>query len=567
MDDSSDIFISKPKEIWQGIWNTGEPDRHFQSISLNYKIPLNLIPILSFLDIDYTYSGDFSWQRGSEALANVKNNKGQTLGVVNQIQNANTKSVNGSVSFKKLYSLLNLNKDNKKKNNGFEKTLVRVVDLLSKLRRIQINYTENNGTVLPGYLPSVGFAGSIKPTLGFTLGSQADIRYEAAKKGWLTDFSNFNQPITEVHNDKFTLSGQLSPFKSLIIDINAERSYSENINENYIIDKLFYFSQNSNLYGNYANSIVLIKTAFRNSNINKDINFNNFRKYRPLIAKRLSEERTLNLNQLNNSSYPEGYGKNQQDVLINSFIAAYSGQDPEKINLNPIRKIPIPNWNLKFTGLMNIKSFKKKFNRFSLTHGYRASYTINNFQTNFNYNPENPFELDNSGNIIPEILYSNVNLVEQFNPLIRLDIELKNSFKLLADFKKDRALSLSLDNNLLTESIGDEYTLGLGYRLKDVRFRTSFGGKKITLKGDLNIKADFSYRNNITVLRNLEYDNNQVTAGQKLMSIKITADYAISKNITSLFFYDHNFSKFAISTAFPQTSIRSGITIRYNFGN
>ena len=91
--------------------------------------------------------------------------------------------------------------------------------------------------------------------------------------------------------------------------------------------------------------------------------------------------------------------------------------------------------------------------------------------------------------------------------------------------------------------------------------------KKITLKGDLNVKADFSYRNNFTVLRNLEYDNNQVTAGQELMSIKITADYAISKNITSLFFYDHNFSKFAVSTAFPQASIRSGITLRYNFGN
>ena len=82
-----------------------------------------------------------------------------------------------------------------------------------------------------------------------------------------------------------------------------------------------------------------------------------------------------------------------------------------------------------------------------------------------------------------------------------------------------------------------------------------------------NTIYEYRNRNNLTVLRNLEYENNQVTAGQKLMSIKITADYAISKNITSLFFYDHNFSKFAISTAFPQTSIRSGITIRYNFGN
>ena len=137
-------------------------------------------------------------------------------------------------------------------------------------------------------------------------------------------------------NSKFSLSGQFSPFKSLIIDINAERSYSENINENYIIDKLFYFSQNTNLYGNYANSIVLIKTAFRNSDIEKDINFNNFRKYRPIIAKRLFEESALNSNQSNNVSYPTGYGKNQQDVLINSFIAAYSGQDPERINLSGI---------------------------------------------------------------------------------------------------------------------------------------------------------------------------------------------------------------------------------------
>ena len=126
---------------------------------------------------------------------------------------------------------------------------------------------------------------------------------------------------------------------------------------------------------------------------------------------------------------------------------------------------------------------------------------------------------------------------------------------------------MSLDNNLITESLGDEYIFGIGYRVQDVRFRTNIGGKRVILKGDLNIKADISYRDNITVLRNLEYDNNQVTAGQRLMAIKITADYALTKNLTGLFFYDHNFSEFAISTAFPQTSIRSGFTIRYNFGN
>ena len=67
------------------------------------------------------------------------------------------------------------------------------------------------------------------------------------------------------------------------------------------------------------------------------------------------------------------------------------------------------------------------------------------------------------------------------------------------------------------------------------------------MKGDLNIKADLSYRDNITILRSLNVDNNQVTAGQTLWSIKVTADYILSRNITALFFYDHNFSKFAIS--------------------
>ena len=162
---------------------------------------------------------------------------------------------------------------------------------------------------------------------------------------------------------------------------------------------------------------------------------------------------------------------------------------------------------------------------------------------------------------------SNINLVEQFNPLVRLDVELKNSFKLVAELKKDRAMSLSLDNNLLTESFGNEYIVGIGYRFKDLRMNTRIGGRRSTLKGDLNVKADISYRKNQTVLRNLEYDNNQVTAGQTQLSIKFSSDYSISQNFTALLFYDHNFSEFAISTAFPQTTIRSGITIRYNFGN
>ena len=573
--DNSNILL-------RNLLNTGEPNTHFQSLALNYKFPFQNIPFLSFIDAAYSYVGNFNWQRGSEALAEVTNDDGLSLGIVNTIQNNNKKTLTGAISFSKLYSALGLrpnrkslqemkseikNNDTIKKNSTIRKSLIKIVDALSTIKRIQFNYNENSGTVLPGYLPSVGFAGGMQPTLGFTIGSQADIRYEAARKGWLTGFPNFNQLFTQLRSNKFLATAQMVPFKGLIIDLNAERDFAENKIENFSINNSQYYPQNSNISGNFGISTIMIKTAFNRSDGQGSRTFDEFRKNRTIIARRLYEN--SNISELTSviDGYPLGYGKNQQSVLLHSFIAAYSGIDPHKINLNPIKQTPMPNWNLKLTALSKIRSFSKIFNRFSINHAYRASYTLNNFQTNFDYDSTVPFQTDKLGNYIPERLYSNVNLVEQFNPLARLDMEFKNSIKILAEFRKERAISLSLDNNLITETLGDEYIVGLGYRVKDVRFRTNISGRRVILSGDLNVKIDVSYRNNLTLLKNLEYDNNQVTAGQKLMAIKVTADYALTKNLTALFFYDHNFSEFAISTAFPQTSIRSGFTIRYNFGN
>jgi cell surface protein SprA len=421
--------------------------------------------------------------------------------------------------------------------------------------------------VLPGYLPSVGFAGGLQPTLGYTLGSQADIRYEAARQGWLTGFPNFNQSFSQMHSSKFKASAQLIPMKGLIIDFNADRDFMENRLENFKVEDQSYVPRNSNVFGNFGMSTILLRTAFNPARGSESSNFENFRSYRLKIAERLVQNTPFEGMGVNEEGYPVGYGKSQQEVLLNSFLAAYTGENPNKIKLTPMRGTPLPNWNLKFTGLTDIKSLSKIFSRLSINHAYRASYTITNFQSNFDFDPNQPNSTDKLGNVITERLYSNVNLVEQFNPLLRLDMEMNNSLKLLAELRKERAISLSLDNNLITESSGDEYVAGLGYRVKDVRFRTNFGGRRVILKGDLNIRADVSYRDNVTVLRNLEYDNNQVTAGQRILAIKINADYALSRNLTALFFYDHNFSEFAISTAFPQTSIRSGFTVRYNFGN
>ena len=218
---------------------------------------------------------------------------------------------------------------------------------------------------------------------------------------------------------------------------------------------------------------------------------------------------------------------------------------------------------------MRYKFFKDNFKRFSIQHTYRASYTINSFRSNLDYNPNVAIQ-DNSGfgNFYNKTIISNINLVEQFNPLIRIDFEMKNSFKILAEIKKDRSLSMSFDNNLLTEVQGKEYIVGFGYRFKDVIFSSQLADNPTgIIKSDINLKIDFSYRNNKTIVRYLDYDNNQLGGGQNIWSAKLTADYSLSKNLTAIFFYDHSFSKPVISTSFPLTNIRAGFTMRYNFGN
>ncbi|MGB8374507.1 MAG: hypothetical protein WCE57_04235, partial [Salegentibacter sp.] len=191
----------------------------------------------------------------------------------------------------------------------------------------------------------------------------------------------------------------------------------------------------------------------------------------------------------------------------------------------------------------------------------------NQFQTNLEYDPQDETATNQAGDFQNPILFSNVVLTELFTPLIRIDLETKNAVQVLAEIKKDRALALSFDNNLLTETTGNEYTLGLGYRIKDLKIATSIAGHNRILSSDLNFKADVSYRKNNTIIRYLDLDNSQVVAGQSLWAINFTADYALSKNLTAIFYYDHSFSEYAVSTAFPQTTIRSGITLRYNFGN
>ncbi len=577
-------------DIWDDYWNIGESNQHNQQLVLNYDLPINKIPIFSFIKSTYTYTGDYNWQRASDAFSTITGEDGNVYALGNTIQNANSHKLNTTLNMDLFYKYIGLTKtkNNKKKpvvskdkntppkpgqqitapknNISNERGLFMsgLIGVLTSLKNIQINYTENNGTVLPGYLPGLGFFGSSKPTLGFVFGSQSDVRYEAARNGWLTSFPEFNQNFTQVENKKINVTAQMELFPDLKIDFTADKTYAYNFSEQFDVTGGQYNSRSPYDFGNFNISTILISTAFSQSDVNFSQSFQDFRDNRIMVANRLAESYYNGTSFPRDAEgYPVGFGKNSQQVLLPSFLAAYSGQSADKVSTGVFRNVPLPNWTIKYTGLMRYQWFKDNFKRFSLQHGYRASYNVNAFRSNLNTSP-----VDANGNFFASKIISNVNLAEQFNPLIRVEFEMKNSIKVLAEVKKDRTLNMSFDNNLLTEVSGNEYIIGLGYRIKDVTINSALADNASgVIKSDINIKADFSLRKNNTIVRYLDYDNNQLGGGQDLWSLRLTADYSFSRNLTAIFFYDHQFSQAVISTSFPITNIRSGFTLRYNFGN
>ncbi|TMU54375.1 cell surface protein SprA [Flagellimonas algicola] len=583
VDADPDSGINEALDLWDGFFDIGEPNRHQQNMQLNYDLPTAKIPFLNFINAQYSYTSNFDWQRGGDALLEVAGEN------INTVQNASTHNLTANLTMQRFYDYLGLKKRDgkvtaaqarqrrdkagnpasgtdekpiKKTSKGFNT----LVDVLTMVKRVNVNYSRNSGTVLPGYTQSIGFIGTARPSLGFVFGSQSDVRYEAARNGWLTTFPEFNSQYMRNTNRQLNITATAQPTQDLTIDLTADRLLTSSSQENYSPEE--WINQQDGLInelGNFSISTIMIGTIFNKSDEFDSKTFEQFKANRITIANRLVSDRGQTSGPLDDDGFPQRYGKTQQEVLLPAFFAAYTGQDVNRVNLDTYREIPIPNWNIKYTGLMKNRWFKKKFKRFSLSHGYRASYSVNSIQSNLER--QNGQIDPETEDLLPENIINNVVLTDQFNPLLRMDFEMKNSFSFLAEVRTDRVLTLSFDNNLMTEINGKEYTLGLGYRFKDVKFVTNIGGERTRLKGDLNLKADLSLRDNITIIRNLDIDNNQITSGQKLASLKFTADYALSKSLNALFFYDHSFSKFAVSTAFPQTTINAGFTLRYNFGN
>lgn len=465
--------------------------------------------------------------------------------------------------------------------------------LLTMLKNISVNYSANYRSRLPGYMDSTRFLGqnfnSMAPGLDYVFGKQPDTGWlnKKAAQGLLSRDTTFNFLFRQSFEQRFSISAQLEPVRELIIDLNLEKTFTKDYSELFkdTLGTGKFNHLNPLATGGFGVSYIAFNTLFGKFNPNEiSTTFKIFESNRLIVSRRVAEGnpywQALPAGQkFTADGYATGYGRYAQDVLIPSFLAAYTGKDPNSVSLikqsnpnisaNPFSGIlPKPNWRLTYTGLSKLPSLQNVFNNITLTHGYKGNLSMNSFNSALLYT--DPFRLGGpafidtvSGNFIPYFLVPNITMQESFEPLIGVDITTNDQMNLKFTYGKGRRLSLSLVDFQLSETRNTDWTFGFSWRKRGINLPFKLpGGKGKKLENDLTLKVDIGMRDESLTNSRLDQTNAYGTGGQKEITIQPSIDYIINNRVNLRFFFDQRRVTPYISTSAPSVNTRAGVSVR-----
>ncbi|SDC98217.1 T9SS outer membrane translocon Sov/SprA [Williamwhitmania taraxaci] len=457
--------------------------------------------------------------------------------------------------------------------------------LLMSVKNISFTYSQVGGMILPGYKPGTKMMGLTDysrvtaPGWPFVLGNQDQaFPLEAAKNGWLSKDTTLNNPFAINRTENINLRITIEPIPDFRIDITGLRTFSQNRSEYWTANSSGAFSGSDPLIsGNYSVSVMCISTAFEESTSSNNYRsdaFEQFKKNRFEISKRLAEKRVINTIQGYDPSaidattgYFAGYGPLSQEVLIPAFLAAYTNTSSSSVSLDNFPKIPLPNWQVTYNGLAKLAPFKTYFKSVTLSHGYKSVYSIGSYTTNSSFmeNGDGFSYIRNAQNdFVAKRDILNVSISEQFSPLISVDLGWQNNLTTKGEVRRSRNLAMSFSSNQLTEQTSWEYIFGVGYRFDNVPLifgNPATGAQKVN-KTNLRITTDVSIRNVKNFLRRLAEDIDEISGGQKITTIKVNADYTVSEKVTLRAYFDRTVNAPYVSNVFPIATSNFGFSLR-----
>ncbi|MEO6583376.1 MAG: cell surface protein SprA, partial [Ferruginibacter sp.] len=616
---------TKPKKdsIVRNLFKGGRNVLFYQNAGFSYTVPTSKLPLLDWTTVNFKYLATYRWigaSRLAVELGNILENGNQKEGTVQldfnrlylkskwlrQLDQPSNKEdklkwknritkVQDSVTTKSGKRILQTRRIVDKTALPYVNTPGKVLGkLLTSVKQINLSVAEDANTRLPGYTDSTQYVGqnfkSKQPGFGFILGNQPDTNWlnRKAREGVITKDDNFNSLFQQRYDQRVTLSGQLEPVRDLSITINLSKTFGKTYSETFrFIDTTGgnnrqFMHLNPYSGGGFDVSYIAFKTLFGKFDPNRvSETFKTFEANRVILSQRVGRKHPGSFQQ--SDGYYYGYGRYAVDVLIPSFIAAYTGEDPNTVGLikqsnpntksNPFRAIlPKPNWKIDYNGLTKIKGIEKVFTNFNISHGYTGNLSMNGFTSALFYQDTAGlprFYDTTSKNYVPYFLVPNITIQESFSPVIGFDAMFTNQLQAKFEYIKSRTLSLSLNDYQLSEVRSTEYVVGAGFRKRGLKL---LGGVKLPkflskdqtgkLDNEINFRLDFRVRDNVTANTRLDQNNSFATGGSKEITISPTIDYFLNNRINIKLYFDQRTVKPYISSSAPTTNTRAGVQVR-----
>lgn len=460
---------------------------------------------------------------------------------------------------------------------------------LTMVKRATVAYNENSGTILPGLMDSAVVMGvnpiTGQPGLNFVYGYQPGRAWLEQKgiDGVLTRDSLFNAQFHQTFSKNLNLTLAAEPFPDFRVDLSLMSSYSRSHEELFKDTGTGYRHLSPYESGSFNVSFIGLKTMFKAGGAGSGT-YQEFLTNREVISGRLGRNNpyTNSTPDPNNPNFTKGYTEYAQDVLVPSFIAAYTGRDAGSVALidysgqyntrsNPFKYyFPLPNWRVNYNGLGKIDPFKKYVQNLVISHGYTANISMNSFASALFYQDAIgvgfPSFIDSvSGNYVPFFQVPNLTMTEALGPLFGVDAAFQNNLTARLEFRKNRTVTLSLIDYQVSETRSSEVVIGAGYRVRGLKLPFSVFGVTV-LPNDLNIKVDIGLRDDKQFNTYLAQNLDIITRGQKVVTVAPSVDYIVSERLTLRLFVDYRKSIPYTTQSYPITTVKGGLTFRFIFG-
>lgn len=477
---------------------------------------------------------------------------------------------------------------------------------LMLVRNVSFSYRNQYSMYLPGFMPEVGDmfgqrGGDVMaPGVGFAFGF-ADDSYidKAAERGWLLMADSVATPATTSLTEDFQLRMTLEPVKNLKIDLNASRTETKSKSIQYM-----YQGSPTTQSGTLTMTTISLGSAFEGMGDAKNgYHSKTFEKF----CRSLDGFRDRVEAQYAGATYPAGtalagkpfdpangtVSKYSADVMVPAFLSAYTSMGGKSLSIFPTLTRLLPNWTLRYSGLVQLPWFRDVFKSFNINHSYKSIYAVgsySSYSTFQEYMNGLGFISDaTTGNPVPGSMFnvSTVSINEAFSPLLGIDMTFHNNLTCKLEYRKTRVLSLSMTSIQVNEAVSNDWVVGMSYKINNFklfggrrrrRVRSSNAGRQnnnssstsSTSRGsgfntDLNLRLDLSYRKQASICRDIATMTSSASSGNTAFKLSFSADYTLSRLLTMSFYYDRQTNTPLLSSSsYPTTTQDFGLSLKFS---